>query len=448
MARALEAPFLALLERARLLASLLEDAEAFLRSVRGTVERLRPEVRERVLAVGEEAARDGYAEAARHLGRLGLPADERDIEEAARRELRENLQELADRKLDPIPDRLYRMLDVLRSSKPLRPIARSMASVLARVASTYAKVRGELAANEEQGTGWWEWVTVGDTHVRKTHRNAAGEVRRIGTLFSTRCRFPLDPLAPIEEVAGCRCHTRPALPPGILGFAGDGGSGGGGAAYPPQDAPGGASGGLPGRPAFGGSGGGSAGGGSGGGAGTPPGGGGGDSGDEAHRLILAALGGRRLTDEELGTVLEHVARAGFDPDARERARGALNGVEWEGRLLRGSDRIPPAARHHLLHVVVGREWPEGTDALGYADSIEEVVRDPESGVLVSRYGGSPQLTVVRRSKDLKGERGFDWVLVDYRAQTGHWTTAYQPRKGLAELRSPRREDVRWLRRPR
>jgi hypothetical protein len=31
--------------------------------------------------------------------------------------------------------------------------------------------------------------------------------------------------------------------------------------------------------------------------------------------------------------------------------------------------------------------------------------------------------------------------------TGHWVTAYQPAAGLAELANPRREDLRWLRRP-
>lgn len=47
----------------------------------------------------------------------------------------------------------------------------------------------------------------------------------------------------------------------------------------------------------------------------------------ADQLILgASTGARSLSDEELREVLEHVAQAGFDPKARERARGELAGI--------------------------------------------------------------------------------------------------------------------------
>lgn len=49
----------------------------------------------------------------------------------------------------------------------------------------------------------------------------------------------------------------------------------------------------------------------------------------ADRLILeVANGARRLTPGELQQVLEHVARAGFDPAARVRAPSRLAGSVW------------------------------------------------------------------------------------------------------------------------
>ncbi len=50
----------------------------------------------------------------------------------------------------------------------------------------------------------------------------------------------------------------------------------------------------------------------------------------ADRLLLAAAQGRRLSPGELQLVLAHVAQAGFDPHARERARGELAGIVWRG----------------------------------------------------------------------------------------------------------------------
>jgi hypothetical protein len=167
----------------------------------------------------------------------------------------------------------------------------------------------------------------------------------------------------------------------------------------------------------------------------------------ADQLILeAATGARRLSRQELQEVLEHVAQAGFDPNARERARGELAGVTWRGQVLQGSSMLLPAERHYVKHVLVRQEWPEGTTLNDYLESIRAVILDPSSGVAVGRYlGTSWQLTVVRRSGQLRGLKGRDWILVDYRIETGHWVTAYQfaldPRQQVAQERS----DVRWLR---
>lgn len=170
---------------------------------------------------------------------------------------------------------------------------------------------------------------------------------------------------------------------------------------------------------------------------------------ESDRLILeAAEGTRRLTPEEIRRVLVDVAAAGFDPHARERVRGRLAGLEWQGTVLRGSDRLPSAEVHYLRHVVAGNEWPPSTTLADYLRSIRQVVLDRRSGILASRYQGTWQLTVIRRSREWRGPEGFDWILVDYRVEIGHWVTAFQPREGLRALRQPNRKDSRWLRQPR
>ena len=95
---------------------------------------------------------------------------------------------------------------------------------------------------------------------------------------------------------------------------------------------------------------------------------------EADRLILApATGARRLTEAELRQVLEHVAQAGFDPTALEKMRGELAGIAWQGRVLTGSDRLPPTERHYLKHVVKRSEWPTGLCLEYYIESIRWVI---------------------------------------------------------------------------
>lgn len=165
-------------------------------------------------------------------------------------------------------------------------------------------------------------------------------------------------------------------------------------------------------------------------------------------MLAAATGSRRLTVKELRLVLEHIARAGFDPNATEQARGRLSGIIWRGQPLQGRDRLPPVEAHYLRHVVKQQEWPAHTSLADYVESIRAVLLDETSGVFTSRYADAWQLGVVRQSADLRGPGGFEWILVDYRIAIGHWVTAYQPRAGLQELRNPRRSNLRWVRRPR
>ncbi len=164
-------------------------------------------------------------------------------------------------------------------------------------------------------------------------------------------------------------------------------------------------------------------------------------------ILAAATAVRELGGADLQRVLEHVAQAGFDPYSMEKVGGRVAGLLWQGRVLTGNDRLPPAEVHYLRHVVVAREWPLGTSLPEYLRSARDVIRDGRSGVLTSRYQGAWQLTVVRRAEELQGPDGFGWVLVDYRVQTGHWVTVFQPADGLRVLQRPTREDFRWLRQP-
>jgi hypothetical protein len=169
--------------------------------------------------------------------------------------------------------------------------------------------------------------------------------------------------------------------------------------------------------------------------------------DLARRIARASIGLDILSEAELEAVLQFVASAGFDPAARERLRGDLAGVTWRGVTLRGSDRLPPAERHYLKHVIKRQEWPIGTSLADYLASLRAVILDPMSGVFTSRYEGAAQLGILRESADLRGPSGHEWVLIDYRVTTGHWVTAYQPEGGLEDITGPPRTDLRWWREP-
>jgi hypothetical protein len=113
----------------------------------------------------------------------------------------------------------------------------------------------------------------------------------------------------------------------------------------------------------------------------------------------------------------------------------------------GSTRLPPAVRHWLLHVRVNREWPDGTTLLDYIDSIREVILGPDSGVFINEYQRELSVGFISESRHLRGPGGYDWILVQYRVSTGHWTTAYQPEDGLGHIARPNWGRIQWLRGP-
>jgi hypothetical protein len=180
------------------------------------------------------------------------------------------------------------------------------------------------------------------------------------------------------------------------------------------------------------------------------------AGDEeraVHRLILDAATdpARHLTEAELARIVRHIAGAGFDPDALERARGNLVGrLRLDGRKIETGDRLPPAEIHYLRHVVAREEWPPGTTLGDYLASAVHLCNQPTSRVFVSRYQGVWQCGVIGWNEAARGSDGQDWLIVDYRLVTGHWATVYQWPHGPSGLADPfvdhRREGLRWLRR--
>jgi len=161
----------------------------------------------------------------------------------------------------------------------------------------------------------------------------------------------------------------------------------------------------------------------------------------------AADGTRHLSPADLDRVLRHVAAAGFDPLARETARGTLRGQMWDGQPITARTRLPPDVRHWLWHAQVNREWPTRTTLTDYVESLRLVILDPDSGVFINRYAEEVSLGFIRESRDLRGPDGYGWVLVQYRVTIGHWTTGFQPDRGLDELAKPVWGRIQWLRRP-
>lgn len=167
---------------------------------------------------------------------------------------------------------------------------------------------------------------------------------------------------------------------------------------------------------------------------------------------------RTATEDELRSVLEHVAGAGFDPGAREPVRGGMVGHRWRGLVLQPGAWISTADRHFLTHVEISREWPPGTTFEEWLDDIRRHILDPQSDVLVSRFqrashaaGGSAQLAVIWQSDVVTEQVGSRWCMVEYRVETGHWMTAFRLRLGRTPsdhfFGDPRRTSQQWLRGP-
>ena len=61
-----------------------------------------------------------------------------------------------------------------------------------------------------------EWITGSDERVRSSHRELHGEITRVGAPFSNGLRRPLEPGAPLDQIANCRCRLAPFIMPSGL----------------------------------------------------------------------------------------------------------------------------------------------------------------------------------------------------------------------------------------
>lgn len=159
-------------------------------------------------------------------------------------------------------------------------------------------------------------------------------------------------------------------------------------------------------------------------------------------IRVAGIGLRELTSEELERVVRHVAKAGFDPNGLERCGGRLDGLVWKGKTLRGSDMLPPGEAHYLRHAVYGQEWPDGTTLTEYYQSLEDVILDPESRILISKFGDEWQVGFLGENQP---GMQYTYTWVDYRVSTHHWITGFMTNDFDEVLNNPRRTVKRWVR---
>ncbi len=165
-------------------------------------------------------------------------------------------------------------------------------------------------------------------------------------------------------------------------------------------------------------------------------------------VLEAAMGQRLPTAAELRRIQEHVAEAWYSLSREQRISRELFGTQWGGRVLQTGDALPTDVVHYLKHAVAWQEWPPGVTFAPYRECLRDVILDPAGGLMTSRYRdkGYP-LSIVRRSRELQGPGGHEWLLVEYRVSTGYIATAFQPEEGLGYLDRPGRRRKQWLRKP-
>lgn len=90
-----------------------------------------------------------------------------------------------------------------------RPQADQSAGVIARSLATYARERVREHVAQTLGAGFKTWITRADSRVRPAHAATAGTTLSIGRPFVMEghdVMYPGDPHAPLNLIAGCRCH--------------------------------------------------------------------------------------------------------------------------------------------------------------------------------------------------------------------------------------------------
>jgi hypothetical protein len=166
------------------------------------------------------------------------------------------------------------------------------------------------------------------------------------------------------------------------------------------------------------------------------------------QLILdLGLGARRASGRDLEVIRLHVAQAGFDPLATYPAgRRAAGHRRENGDIIQSIDRVHTAELHYVRHVIEQREWPDGTTQAQYEESLRNLALRLRVGILLSvkpPFGW--HVAIIGRTGNMRGVGGKEWSVVEYRVESGHWATGFQPRDGLRFAVERRRQ--RWLRLP-
>ena len=165
-------------------------------------------------------------------------------------------------------------------------------------------------------------------------------------------------------------------------------------------------------------------------------------------IVDLGRGLRNATGHDLETLRIHVAQAGFDSQRTFVAdRRVIGLTRSNGQIIHLGDQIANDELHYLRHVVEQQEWPTGTTQSQYEDSLSNLALRLRVGILVSEkppFGW--HVGIVGRTAMNRGPDGAEWMLVEYRVNTGHWATGHQLRDGLVFANT--RGLKRWLRLPR
>jgi len=148
---------------------------------------------------------------------------------------------------------------------------------------------------------------------------------------------------------------------------------------------------------------------------------------EFHQMLNDVLSADRApTIRELDDIRSRVAAVGFDPLAVARVGRRATGLQWQGRILTGSEHLNVEMAHYLRHVVAAEEWPPQTTVADYVSSLRSTIMNPTGPVLIDVVPGWPRLTFFGQSGSFQGVGGGDWILVAFDVNYRYWTTGYQP----------------------
>jgi hypothetical protein len=166
---------------------------------------------------------------------------------------------------------------------------------------------------------------------------------------------------------------------------------------------------------------------------------------EVNDLITEiAESGREATDDEIRRIREHVAGVGFEPGGRTKAGTSIDGLLWQGWIIRSNDWMDNSAVHFLRHTVAQPEWPQGATLNEYIASLRQAIKDPGSGIIIEKLFGQWYLSFVASAYGITGSEGSGWILVCYSVKYGYWVTGYQPKLGLNHFNLNPAEGERWL----